>query len=44
MTRAEMEGYAGTYVNGLLRIELFVKDGRLYRKDFYPPTNEAARP
>ncbi|HEX8291823.1 MAG TPA: serine hydrolase domain-containing protein, partial [Pyrinomonadaceae bacterium] len=40
MTQAEMETYAGTYVNGLLRVELFVKDGKLFRKDFYPPTAE----
>ena len=40
MTRAEMETYAGTYANGLLRVELFVRDGRLFRKDFYPPTAE----
>lgn len=40
MTRAEMERYAGTYANGLLRIELFVREGKLFRKDFYPPTIE----
>lgn len=40
MTRAEIETYTGTYVNGLLRIELFVRDGKLFRKDFYPPTVE----
>lgn len=40
MTPAEMETYAGTYVNGLLKIELFVRDGKLARRDFYPPTVE----
>ncbi|HEX8189577.1 MAG TPA: serine hydrolase domain-containing protein [Pyrinomonadaceae bacterium] len=40
MTLAEMETYAGTYANGLLRVELFVRGGKLFRKDFYPPTAE----
>lgn len=40
MTPAEMEGYAGTYVNGLLKVELFVRGGRLFRRDYYPPTAE----
>ncbi len=40
MTAAEMETYVGTYVNGLLRVELFVRGGKLFRKDFYPPTAE----
>jgi CubicO group peptidase (beta-lactamase class C family) len=40
MLPAEMESYTGTYVNGLLRVELFVRDGKLFRKDFYPPTVE----
>ncbi|HZI17360.1 MAG TPA: serine hydrolase domain-containing protein [Pyrinomonadaceae bacterium] len=40
MTQPEMESYAGTYVNGLLKIELSVRGGRLYRKDYYPPTAE----
>ncbi|HEY9285750.1 MAG TPA: serine hydrolase domain-containing protein [Pyrinomonadaceae bacterium] len=40
MTPAEMESYAGTYANGLLRVELSVRGGKLFRKDFYPPTAE----
>ena len=40
MTPAEMERAAGTYVNGALRIELLVRDGRLFRKEFYPTTVE----
>ena len=40
MTLGEMESYAGTYVNGALRIELFVRDGKLFRKEFYPTTVE----
>ncbi len=40
MTAAEMESYAGAYANGLLKIELFVRGGKLFRKDFYPPTAE----
>ena len=40
MTVAEMESYTGTYVNGALRIELLVRDGRLFRKEFYPATVE----
>lgn len=41
MTLAEMENYTGTYVNGALKIELFVRDGKLFRKEFYPSTIEA---
>ncbi|MCA1592762.1 MAG: beta-lactamase family protein [Acidobacteria bacterium] len=41
MTLAEMENYAGTYVNGALKIELFVRDGKLFRKESYPTTVEA---
>jgi hypothetical protein len=41
MTLAEMDNYAGTYVNGALKIELFVRDGKLFRKEFYPTTIEA---
>ena len=37
---AEMESYAGTYVNGGLKIELIVRDGKLFRKEFYPTTVE----
>jgi CubicO group peptidase (beta-lactamase class C family) len=40
MTLDEMESYAGTYVNGALRIELFVRGERLFRKEFYPSTVE----
>lgn len=40
MAPSEMESYTGTYVNGSLTISLFVKDGRLFRKDFYPPSVE----
>jgi CubicO group peptidase (beta-lactamase class C family) len=40
MTLAEMESYAGTYVNGALKIELIVRDGKLFRKEFYPTTVE----
>ena len=40
MTLAEMESYAGTYVNGAFKIKLFVKDGKLFRQDFYPTTVE----
>jgi CubicO group peptidase (beta-lactamase class C family) len=38
MTLAEMENYAGTYVNGALKIELFVRGGKLFLKEFYPTT------
>lgn len=38
MTLTEMESCAGTFVNGALRIELFVRDGRLFRKEVYPAT------
>lgn len=40
MTLAEMENYAGIYVNGALKIELFVRNGKLFRKEFYPTTVE----
>ncbi len=40
MTLAEMESYVGTYVNGALKIELFVRDGKLFRKESYPTTAE----
>jgi CubicO group peptidase (beta-lactamase class C family) len=40
MSREEMESYVGTYVNGLLRVELSVRDGKLFRQDYYPPTAE----
>ena len=40
MTLAEMENYVGTYVNGALKIELLVRDGKLFRKEFYPTTIE----
>ena len=40
MSLAEMESYAGTYVNGALKIELRVRDGKLFRKEFYPTTVE----
>jgi CubicO group peptidase (beta-lactamase class C family) len=40
MTQAEMENYAGTYVNGVLKIELVVRGGKLFRKEFYPSTVE----
>ena len=40
MTLAEMGSYTGTYVNGGLTIELIVKNGRLFRKDFYPASVE----
>ena len=40
MTLAEMESYAGTYVNGTLKIELRVREGKLFRKEFYPTTVE----
>jgi CubicO group peptidase (beta-lactamase class C family) len=42
MTLAEMERYAGTFVNGALRIELFVSNGKLFRKEAYPATVENA--
>jgi hypothetical protein len=35
-----MEEIAGTYHNGLLRIDLFVRDGQLIRKETYPTTVE----
>lgn len=38
LTHGEMEEIAGTYRNGLLRIELFVREGQLIRKEFYPTT------
>lgn len=40
MTSAEMESYAGTYANGALRIDLLARDGKLFRKEFYPTTVE----
>jgi CubicO group peptidase (beta-lactamase class C family) len=40
MTKSEMEEIAGTYRNGLLRIDLFVRDGQLIRKETYPTTAE----
>ncbi|MGE5208073.1 MAG: serine hydrolase domain-containing protein, partial [Alphaproteobacteria bacterium] len=40
MTKSEMQEIAGTYRNGLLRIELFVRDGQLIRKETYPTTAE----
>jgi len=40
MTLAEMESYAGTYVNGALSIESFARDGTLCRRKFYPTTVE----
>jgi hypothetical protein len=40
MTLAEMETYAGTYVNGALKIELYVRDGKLLRREHYPTTVE----
>jgi len=40
ITAAEMKSVAGTYVNGALRIELIVRDGKLFRKEFYPTTLE----
>lgn len=41
MTLAEMENYVGTYINGALKIELLVRDGKLFRKEFYPTTIES---
>jgi CubicO group peptidase (beta-lactamase class C family) len=41
MTLPEMQSYAGIYRNGLLQIELFVKNGKLFRKEFYPDTVES---
>ena len=38
LTQPEMEEIAGTYRNGLLRIDLFVREGQLIRKEFYPTT------
>jgi len=40
MSLAEMKKYVGTYVNGALRIELLVRDGKLFRREFYPTTVE----
>ena len=40
MTLAEMENYVGTYVNGALKIDLLVRDGKLFRKEYYPTTIE----
>lgn len=40
MTKDEMEELAGTYRNGLLRIQLFLRDGQLFRKETYPTTVE----
>ncbi|MCA1594796.1 MAG: beta-lactamase family protein, partial [Acidobacteria bacterium] len=40
MTLAEMDNYAGTYVNGALKIELLVRNGKLFRKELYPTTIE----
>jgi CubicO group peptidase (beta-lactamase class C family) len=40
MTLAEMENYTGTYVNGALKIELLVRDGKLFRRESYPTTIE----
>lgn len=38
LTLSEMEEIAGTYRNGLLRIDLFIRDEKLIRKEFYPTT------
>jgi len=43
MTAVEMAGYAGTYVNGALKIELFIRAGKMFRKEFYPTTVEEGR-
>jgi CubicO group peptidase (beta-lactamase class C family) len=40
ITLAEMERCAGVYVNGALKIELIVREGKLFRKEFYPTTVE----
>jgi len=40
MTAAELASDAGVYVNDLLKIELIVRDGKLYRKETYPTTVE----
>ena len=40
MTLAEMENYTGTYVNGALKIELLIRDGKLFRRESYPTTIE----
>ena len=40
MTKDEMEEIAGTYRNGLLRIDLFIRDEQLVRKETYPTTVE----
>jgi CubicO group peptidase (beta-lactamase class C family) len=40
MTQPEMEEVAGTYRNGNLRIDLFVRDGKLIRKEFYKTSVE----
>ena len=40
MTQSEMEEVTGTYCNGSLRIDLFVRDGKLIRKEFYKTSVE----
>jgi CubicO group peptidase (beta-lactamase class C family) len=40
MTPAEMEEVTGSYRNGNLRIDLFVRDGKLMRKEFYKTSVE----
>lgn len=40
LTQPEMEEVAGTYRNGLLRVDLFIRDRQLIRKEFYPTTVE----
>jgi CubicO group peptidase (beta-lactamase class C family) len=40
MTQPEMEEVTGTYRNGNLRIDLFVRDGKLIRKEFYKTSVE----
>ena len=40
MTKDEMEEIVGTYRNGLLRIDLFIRGGQLVRKETYPTTVE----
>lgn len=40
MTKPEMEEVTGTYRNGNLRVDLFVRDGKLIRKEFYKTSVE----
>ena len=40
MTQPEMEEVTGTYRNGNLRIDLFIRDGKLIRKEFYKTSVE----